>query len=73
MLAPLRARYRHAFEVSGSGWAGSWPVPLPLLGLDQVWVDPRIVPTHSALRWSASDHAALHVDLAVRRPAVSGD
>lgn len=33
--------YRHAYNVAGSGWSGTWPVALPLWAIDQCIVGDR--------------------------------
>jgi endonuclease/exonuclease/phosphatase family metal-dependent hydrolase len=37
-----RAAFRHAFATSGSGWAPTWPMPIPVLEIDHVWTNSRI-------------------------------
>lgn len=40
---PFREGLHHAFGEAGSGFRATWPVPLPVLALDHVWLgrDPR--------------------------------
>ncbi len=38
LLAPLRAELVNAFETAGRGLDATWPVPLPVHAIDQVWV-----------------------------------
>ncbi|HVJ67010.1 MAG TPA: endonuclease/exonuclease/phosphatase family protein, partial [Caulifigura sp.] len=55
-----------AFESAGSGYQPTWPVPCPVLSLDQIWLDPRLQPISCSRHWSwRSDHAAA---VAVIRP-----
>lgn len=62
---PWRVRYRQVFETSGNGLAETWPLGLPLLSLDQVWVGPdwQVVGVEKLWRLRDSDHAALWVVL----------
>lgn len=59
---PYRAHYRDALETAGEGFRETWPVGLPLLSLDHLWVgtDWEIVEARSVHRWS-SDHKAVLV------------
>lgn len=62
---PWRVRYRQVFATSGNGLAETWPLGLPLLSLDQVWVGPdwQVVGVEKLWRVRDSDHAALWVTL----------
>lgn len=61
---PLRAQFRDAFESAGSGLAETWPVPLPVLSLDRIWVGPGWRALRCELGWSLqSDHRAVVADL----------
>jgi len=40
-LKPLRAQQTLAFEQSGWGYGGTWPNPLPLMQIDQIWTNTR--------------------------------
>lgn len=52
-----RGPLRSAFEAAGEGYAATWPVPLPVLTLDQVWAGPGIDLRRCATSWTgASDH-----------------
>jgi hypothetical protein len=48
----------HAYDVAGSGWSATWPIPLPLWAIDQCLVGPRLqVVVHTALGFRrGSDH-----------------
>jgi vancomycin resistance protein VanJ len=60
LLAPLREHCRLAFRERGTGYAATWPMPLPVLTLDQVWINKRVTVSHSQYRWSLySDHRPL--------------
>ncbi|MCE9612394.1 MAG: endonuclease/exonuclease/phosphatase family protein [Chthoniobacter sp.] len=69
-LAPLRAEMANAFEAAGRGLADTWPMPLPVLSLDQIWGSRRLRPvscTHGhSLR---SDHRAVIADFDFTDPA----
>jgi endonuclease/exonuclease/phosphatase (EEP) superfamily protein YafD len=63
-LAGIRARYRNAFEEAGYGSSATWPVPLPVLAIDQVWLGGAVQAQraeHVASRWS--DHQAVRTAL----------
>ncbi len=64
-LEAWRARYRNVFEARPGGLAETWPLGLPLLSLDQVWVGPdwQVVGVEKLWRVRDSDHAALWVVL----------
>ncbi len=56
-----------AFETAGSGYLPTWPVPCPVLSLDQIWLDGRLQPIDCERRWNwRTDHAAV---IATIRPA----
>jgi endonuclease/exonuclease/phosphatase (EEP) superfamily protein YafD len=68
---PLRARFAHAFEQSGSGRLATWPAETPLVALDHVWVSPGLRPACAVLvSTGLSDHRAFLTDLAYE-PAAS--
>ena len=61
---PLRRTYRHAFEEAGRGFADTWPLPLPVLSLDQVWVGAPFAVAGCTHGFSVlSDHRPVIVDL----------
>lgn len=63
----IRRHAVNAFEAAGRGYQATWPVPAPVLTLDQVWVNPRVEPLAARLEWSwRSDHRAPVVDLHIR-------
>jgi hypothetical protein len=69
-LSGLRTNYRHAFEVGGRGYAETWPMPLPVLGLDQVWVGAPFEVLRCEHGISPfSDHRPVVVDLRWRAGA----
>jgi vancomycin resistance protein VanJ len=55
--AVLRGSMRDAFETAGHGWAETWPVPVPLLSLDHIWLSPDLRVLRCEHGWSGlSDH-----------------
>lgn len=61
---PLRAIWTQAFEAAGQGWPGTWPSPLTVMDLDQVWVNRHLRVRRCELdRTLRSDHAAIRVTL----------
>jgi vancomycin resistance protein VanJ len=67
-LGPLRQTFRNAFESVGSGYAATWPVPVPLLVIDQAWFNEGVEVSRCELGWSwISDHRAVMLDVSVRR------
>lgn len=56
-LWPLPHGYSHAYVAAGRGWSYTWPVPLPMLAIDQCIVGKRVVPRSYELRSTRySDH-----------------
>ena len=56
-LDTLRKTFRNTFEERGNGFYHSWPMPLPVLSLDQVWINKRIYVGSCELQWTLhSDH-----------------
>jgi vancomycin resistance protein VanJ len=54
---PIRQEFHSAFETAGMGYAASWPMPLPLLAIDQVWSSDSVAIRSCHLSGSlASDH-----------------
>ncbi len=63
-IAPLRAEMVNAFETAGSGCAATWPMPLPVLSLDQVWTSPTLRPVRCEHFGSwRSDHRAVVAEI----------
>ena len=64
-LDPLRAEMAHAFEAAGRGTAETWPLPSPVLALDQIWTGPGLRTLHCIHGFSLrSDHRAVIADFA---------
>jgi endonuclease/exonuclease/phosphatase family metal-dependent hydrolase len=50
----------HAFESGGHGFAKTWPIPLPVLAIDHIWVSKKIKVASCKLNWSRlSDHRSV--------------
>lgn len=63
-FAGLRQSWTNAFEAVGRGYAPTWPVPAPMLVLDQIWYNGKIDATHCVLEWSTgSDHRPVLVEI----------
>lgn len=66
---PLRERHLQAFEAAGSGYAPTWPLPVPVLELDQTWINGRMRPVECRHLWTTlSDHRPVLTKV-VRREA----
>ncbi|MBI2479710.1 MAG: endonuclease/exonuclease/phosphatase family protein [Planctomycetia bacterium] len=53
----LRRTFDNAFESRGSGYSPTWPIPVPVLQLDHIWVNRRIILSHCTAKWTlSSDH-----------------
>lgn len=70
LLGGYRAKYTHALEAAGHGFKETWPLGLPLLSLDHVWLgqDWEVVDARKIWRLNQSDHAALFVTLRRKEP-----
>lgn len=63
LLAPLHHSFVESFRAAGHGWGPTWPVPAPVLQLDQVWGSAEIRFASSTAGWSwCSDHRPVVVD-----------
>ncbi len=69
----LAAVLTHAFRTHGSGYAATWPLPVPLLELDHVWFNESIEVTRSSHTASnASDHEMVKVYCRFPEPRAAG-
>lgn len=60
----LRTRLKSAFESSGSGYAATWPMPLPVLELDHIWYNKHLRVLRCEHPTSLySDHRAVVADI----------
>lgn len=61
----LRSRLTSAFEHAGSGYGSTWPMPLPVLRLDHIWMNKHLRALRCEHRTSLySDHRAVVADIA---------
>jgi len=61
-LQALRMHHQLAFEVAGRGYGPTWPIPLPLMQLDQIWTNEWLIPIRCRHNWTwASDHLPVEV------------
>jgi vancomycin resistance protein VanJ len=58
----FRATMHHAFDRAGSGFAPTWPLPLPVLELDHVWGREVNFTSCAHEDLGASDHRAVAFD-----------
>ncbi len=66
----LRENYVNLFESAGSGYAATWPFPLPVLALDQIWINHRVTPIECGHQInSRSDHRIIVGRIQVNRKA----
>ncbi len=60
----FRQYLTHAFESGGHGFAETWPIPLPVLAIDHIWVSKTIKVASCNLNWSRlSDHRSVVADI----------
>ena len=65
-LNPIRQTYRHAFEVAGTGYLATWPIPAPVIAIDHCWVSKHIDVTACRIKWALhSDHRPIVTDLSI--------
>ncbi|MCK4341879.1 MAG: endonuclease/exonuclease/phosphatase family protein [Phycisphaerae bacterium] len=65
-LRPLRRRFSNAFEFAGHGYAATWPLPVPLLTIDQAWVNEEVHVSRCEFGWpGGSDHRSIEVEVSV--------
>lgn len=63
-IAPFRQEMTNAFEAAGSGCAATWPMPFPVLSLDQIWTSPSLRPVRCEHLGSwRSDHRAVRTEI----------
>lgn len=65
-LDAWRSDWVHAWMVVGEGYQATWPHPLPVLTLDQIWGNRGIQFHRCACGWSScSDHRPVWVEMTV--------
>ena len=61
----IRESCDNAFEDAGTGYAVTWPVPLPIMALDQIWVNKLVRSVRCELGWTwSSDHRPIILTIA---------
>jgi endonuclease/exonuclease/phosphatase family metal-dependent hydrolase len=67
-LKPLRAGHTNAWETAGIRGADTWPWPVPVLSLDQIWSNDRLkaLRCQTAGNWR-SDHLWVEVEFVFER------
>jgi vancomycin resistance protein VanJ len=71
---PLRRRLRHGYEVAGSGWPYTWPVPLPCYAIDHTWFSAGMEVLDYRLHTTTlSDHRRQIADVVMAAPRVASD
>ncbi len=74
LLDPLRNHCQLAFRERGTGYAATWPMPLPVLTLDQVWINEKISVSRAQYQWSLySDHRPQICHISIDRQSTSSD
>ncbi|MCA9063314.1 MAG: hypothetical protein KDA96_09655 [Planctomycetaceae bacterium] len=59
--------FRHAYDECGSGWSYTWPVPIPVLAIDQCIIGPEVVAHRYELQSTTlSDHRLQLLDFSVQ-------
>jgi endonuclease/exonuclease/phosphatase (EEP) superfamily protein YafD len=59
-----RRDFVHAFEKAGRGLLTTWPLPLPMLAIDHVWVSRRLRVDCASIGWTwISDHRPIVADV----------
>ena len=59
-----RREMREPFATAGRGFVETWPLPVPILSLDQMWLGGRWRAVRCKLGWSLqSDHRAIITDI----------
>jgi vancomycin resistance protein VanJ len=60
LFESFRQYLTHAFESGGHGFYETWPIPLPVLAIDHIWVSKKIKVASCKLNWSRlSDHRSV--------------
>lgn len=62
----IRRGFRPAFDSAGDGYAATWPVPFPVLALDQIWLNERVSVHACRHLWSTrSDHRPVRATISL--------
>jgi vancomycin resistance protein VanJ len=63
-FSELPPGFRHGYDAAGTGWSCTWPVPFPMLAIDQCIVGPRLKPIRYDLDSTLlSDHRIQILDV----------
>lgn len=66
-FSEMSGGFRHAYEAAGSGWSYTWPVPVPVLAIDQCICGARLTALNYDLRSTTlSDHRLQVLDFLVK-------
>lgn len=69
---PLRQQYRIAFDLAGTGNRATWPVPVPVLQLDYLWVSATTTVMECDYGWTiASDHRPVSATVTIDTTATA--
>jgi endonuclease/exonuclease/phosphatase family metal-dependent hydrolase len=73
-LDSMRSQMINAFEAAGNGYSATWPVPMPLIAIDQVWVSRLVDIRNCRLCWSLqSDHRGVVTDIVWQNQKLNRD
>lgn len=62
----LKKNFSNAFESAGSGYASTWPVPLPVIQIDHVWINKKVHIYNCKHGWSSySDHRPIVFEISL--------
>jgi len=71
---PLRKWLKNSMEIAGDGYMATWPLPLPVLDLDSIWVNDLFVTISSENRWTwVSDHRPVLTKVFLKTPKKMSD
>lgn len=66
-LTPPPEGFVHAYDVAGCGWSATWPLPCPVLAIDQCLLGGRIRPArYDLVSTMSSDHREQVLDFYVQ-------
>lgn len=64
---PLKKNFKNSLEFAGDGYLATWPLPMPVLDLDGIWVNPFIELHHAENRWTwVSDHRPVFIEISFK-------
>jgi vancomycin resistance protein VanJ len=73
-LSDSESPFRHAYDAVGSGWGYTWPVPVPMLAIDQCLIGKRVQAVSYRLQSTTlSDHRLQCFDFRLKESAVGSD